>query len=840
MKNFSESVEHPSRYLGGEIGQIRKDPDSVDVRFGLAFPDVYEIGMSHQGSQILYHVLNQTPWISAERFYLPWLDLLDKMRAEKLPARTLESETPLADLDILGISLQYELSYTNVLAILDLAGLPFRSAKRDDPFPLVLGGGPCTVNPEPIAEFFDAILVGDGEEAVIEICEAVRRIRRSGGDKSELLAILAGIKGVYVPSFYQPKNDRDGIFQSMIVTPPAPEKVIRRIVTDLDAASYPDKPLVPYTETVHDRIALEIARGCSRGCRFCQAGLTYRPVRERSPERILKLLDDSLRATGHSEVSLLSLSSGDYCCIEPLVQAIIDRYKKRRISLSLPSLRIESVGEEMIRAIKETRKTGFTLAPEAGTEGLRRQLNKAISDAELIDLATTIYGAGWNLLKLYFMIGLPFETEQDRAAIAGLAQKVRSASKGGKRAGRLNVNVSTFVPKAHTPFQWVTQISSAEAKERLSMIRRLLGDQRIKMNSQSPEMSRIEGYFSRGDRQAADLVEAAYNNGCIFDGWNESFDPERWNQAAQKIGKDIDREIGRERRISDPLPWSHIDTLVTNDFLVQEYRRAAEGELTPDCRTEECSDCGVCEKDVQLKLSSEFAHSQPAQSAEEPSEAKCRFRLKYAKNKEARYLGHHELMRLFERAFRRAELKLAFSNGYHPHPRIMFGPPLGQGFESDGEYVDLILADDPGAAELIQRLANVFPLGLAPTEIRQTALKTPSLFVGIQAFRFQFTSTDLLDPGLHARQVEQFNRSESWPTQLVRKGRTKSVDLTRMVEEARIVDDRTFSLLISLGENGSVRPLEALTQIMDLEEKEARSWRIRKVATIFKKEDAVS
>ena len=491
------AVEKPARYMGGEMGSIRKD--RADVRFALAFPDVYEVGMSHLGLRVLYHILNDLEGIAAERVFAPWPDMEALMRTSNVPLVTLETATPLAACDIIGFTLQYELSYTNILNMLRLAGIPLLSKERTTPFPLILAGGPCAYNPEPLAPFLDAVLLGDGEEAIVEIATAAAASRCAGETKRELLERLSSIPGIYIPALFEPEYRPDGTLSGISPLKPGYESVRRRFLSDLDSAPYPDSPVVPFMKTVHDRVAVEIARGCTRGCRFCQAGYVYRPLRERSPETILDLVDKSLRATGYDEVSLLSLSTGDYSCIAPLVSELMNRYAEERVAVSLPSLRVGTLSDNVIEEIRKVRKTGFTLAPEAGSDRLRRVINKGIAEEDLVEAAAVIYNAGWRLIKLYFMIGLPGETVDDVSQISALARRVKDQSRGSSVGGDVTVAVSTFVPKAHTPFQWEPQISLQETLDRQYQLHGELKKRKLKFKWQDAPLSFMEGVFARGD-----------------------------------------------------------------------------------------------------------------------------------------------------------------------------------------------------------------------------------------------------------------------------------------------------------------------------------------------------
>ena len=824
------NVEKPSRYLGGEPGSRRKK--SAEIRFVLAFPDVYEVGMSHLGLQILYGVLNEAEWLSAERVYAPWPDMEALLRDKREPLSTLESALPLKEADIIGFTLQYELSYTNILNMLELAKIPLQASERDERYPLILGGGPCASNPEPIAEFFDAFLLGDGEEAAMEIAHAHREWKRAKGKKEELFDRLTAIEGVYVPSLFKVGYDPLGRIESLTPLKKGYEKVKRRIVADLNDAPFPESPVVPFLKTVHDRISMEIARGCTRGCRFCQAGYIYRPVRERSPERVLDIIEKSLAGTGYDEVSLLSLSTGDYGCISPLIKALMERYAKQRIAVSFPSLRVGTLTRELMEEVKKVRKTGFTLAPEAASERLRRVVNKEISEDELLETVAGVFSAGWRLIKLYFMIGLPTETFEDVVAIADLSKKVKNTGKG-TGGGEVNVAVSSFVPKPHTPFQWEPQISYEEILEKQEILRRELKKRKINFKWQEASMSFMEGVFARGDRQLAKVLIKAHQLGCRFDGWGEHFSFAGWREAFRAVG--IDPLFYQRQRSSDEIfPWNHLDFGVNKKFLRGELTKSGAAVFTPDCRKGKCVGCGVCDfKQVRMRLYDPAAIELPIHISREgsvpdqPFGEAMRIRLRFSKTGKMSLLSHLELLSLFTRAVRKGGIPIIFSQGFHPHPKFSFATALPVGVESWAEYLDMEVDAGSDPEIIKERLNAVLPSGMHVMEAVTIPRNVPSLSVIMDSVVYRITLPDKILLDLQSS-VEQFMGMESFPFRREKKGKTLELDLRHELVDLR-ADGNTLEMNIRRG-----KPLEFAASITGLTADELAEARIEKLEVFFK------
>lgn len=588
-----KKVEKPARYIGGELNSIIKNPTEVDIKIAFAFPDLYEIGMSYMGLSILYNILNRQKNIGCERVFAPAKDMESLMRKENIQLFSLETKTPVKEFDILGFTLQYEMAFTNILNMMNLAGIPLRAEERDSNFPVVVGGGPCAFNPEPLAPFFDMFLIGDGEILLPEICN----LKKEFPKKEDFLNEASKLIGVYVPKFYEPVYKTDGTIEEIkLLKKDASYPVKKALLPSIENIEFPTEPIIPFMGIVHDRAVVETFRGCTRGCRFCQAGIIYRPIRERSLDRVKEIAKNQLKNTGHEELSLLSLSTSDYSNFKPLVLDLMSHCKERDISLSLPSLRLDNFSFDVLNEIQKYRKSGLTFAPEAGSQRLRDVINKNITYEDIYSAVDQAIDLGWQNIKLYFMIGLPTETYEDLDAIAEISDRILEINfnKKGKKGGRFNVtvSVSNFVPKPHTPFQWVGQNSLEEFKEKHNYLVKKLHKNGITFNYHDSPVSVLEAVFARGDRRLALLLESAYKNGATFDAWSETFNNEAWEKAFAETHIDKNFYANRYRTVDEILPWNIIDSSVSREFLISEYRKAVAENVTPDCR-QNCANCGI-------------------------------------------------------------------------------------------------------------------------------------------------------------------------------------------------------------------------------------------------------
>ncbi|HEU5180773.1 MAG TPA: TIGR03960 family B12-binding radical SAM protein [Candidatus Polarisedimenticolia bacterium] len=808
-------VQKPARYIGGEWNSVVKDPARVDLRMALAFPDTYELGMSHLGLRILYSLLNARPEIWAERVFCPWLDMEAQLRASGIPLVTLESGTPLRDFTVVGFSLQYELNYTNILTMLDLGGIPLRCADRAERDPLVIGGGSMAFNPEPLADFFDCILIGDGEELILDFLRTLGKLRRAGASRRETLAELAKVEGVYVPALYPAARDAGSGFLLPQPVDGLPFPVKRRILYDIDRYPFPEDVVVPFNEIVHDRVSVEIMRGCTVGCRFCQAGIIYRPVRERSPESIKAVLEKSLRRTGFDEVSLTSLNSGEYGSVAGLITDLMDDFQESRTSLSLSSLRPSSLNERIAEQIRRVRKTGFTMAPEAGTQRLRDVINKGTSEKDILFGAENAFRQGWEMLKLYFMIGLPTETDEDVQGILDLAHKIlQLGRRHARRAARITVSASSFIPKPHTPFQWLPMERMEALREKQARIRAGLRNPGIQFKWHDVEISWLEGIFAKGDRTLGRTLLRAWERGCRYDGWTEQFRYRDWVAALEETDVDVEAILHRRLAVGSRHPWDHIDSGVSERYLAKELELSLTSVPTDTCGIDKCYGCGSFARQC---LSGELVPGKLGEHAEVepprplppplPPAPRYRYRARYHKQGKMRYLSHLELSRTMMRAFRRADIPMAYTEGFHPMPRLAFASALAVGVESLGDYLDFETTRelDP---EAMRSAANAsLPGGIGLDSIAPVSPGAETLGELVNAARYavrleRSLGDEALEPDLAARLAG----ATELKVMRERKGRTEELDVLPSIHRLAVRDSATLEMILKVGGSGTARP----------------------------------
>jgi radical SAM family uncharacterized protein/radical SAM-linked protein len=837
------AAQKPSRYVGCEFGAVRKDPSAVRLRFALAFPDTYEVGMSNLGFRLLYHGLNDRPDVACERVFLPWPDMEAMLREHRHPLFTLESRSPVRDLDVLGITLQFELAYTSALALLDLSGIPLLAADRGPSDPLVVGGGPCAFNPEPVADFFDCLAVGDGEEVVQEIADVVMAWKGTGAPRAALLDRLAEVPGVYVPSLFAPRyHPVTRELEALEPRKPGYERVVRRVVADIDelSTSAYERPIVPFMQTVHDRLPIELQRGCTRGCRFCQVGMITRPTRQRSPATVLRVAEQGLSASGYEEVGLLSLSSGDYECLNPLLDDFLSRWEADRVALSLPSLRTETMSDELAGKIARVRKTGFTLAPEAATERMRAVINKGNREEDLLAAVQSIFANGWSVLKLYFMIGLPEERDEDVVAIARLARRclgaARRALPPGKGSAAIHLGASTFVPKPFTPFQWEPMISPDETRRRQGLISAELGGRNgaIQFRPHDARAAAVEGALAMGDRRLGTAILHAWRAGQRLDAWTEWFDEERWRAAFAEMervhGVGLDWFVYRGRRLDEVLPWDRIDCGVDKAYLQKQLAAARNLSEVPDCVLAPCSVCGACDYEVvknRVWRPEDYPKAPPPPPRPRETPVRTHVRVRYAKEGRLVALSHLEVMTALLRSVRRAGLPVAYSQGYHPKPRVSFGPALPVGVSSTAEFLDLELMGPYEPTEVARRLGDALPDGLAFLDARSIDPRSPSLSESVRAVHYRVEFPEGWSAEALSRRIENFHSAERSvvrrqapprPRDRRRSQRNaapkeREIDLKEMVTHLSLEAPGRVAFSLKADPSGSAKPAEVLAAI---------------------------
>ncbi len=784
------AVEKPLRYVGGEINMVRKDPSTITMRGVLCFPDVYDIGMSHAGTQILYHIVNSRPSWQLERAYALWADAAKIFHERKIPLYGLESFEPIRTADWVGFSVQYELQYSNIVEMLDIAGIPVLSADRREEDPIVVAGGPCMNNPEPIADFFDAMVIGDGEQAIVDICSAIEDAKRKKIPRSGLLKILSSINGVYVPSLYEVETS--GCFA--VPSLDGMQQVKPAKIAKLLAGNYPEKPLVPVVEVIHSRLPVEIQRGCTRGCRFCSAGYYYRPVREREVPEIVNSIEAGIAGSGWDEVGLLSLSSADYSSFSCLLEAVNVILSEKRISIGLPSTRIDALTDDDIKALnKVSAASSFTIAPEAGSQRLRDFINKDFTEDTILATLDILLANKPRTIKLYFMTGLPTETEEDIDEIIRLVGLIADKAWRKSKAISVNVSLSPYSPKANTPFQWDALVDSDTLMKRGSRTKHALKRFRnVKVDYREASMTRLETIMSRGDRNVAKIIVEAWKRGARFDGWHEYFNPTLWDEAAAAVGVDVAPYLSAIP-LGQALPWSAVSIGVSEKFLLDEREKALAGAVTKDCRRDACTDCDVCDKTIKPVFAKVVASPAQTDTQTKTSAGKVpvpsitkHFRFVYEKIGTMRFLSHRNTMDLMTKALSTSNVPIAYSQGFHPLPRVSFGPPLPLGAAGRCEMFDIV-ADGSWVPNL-HLLNSRLPEGLRIKEVTPLAGKPESINSIVTAAEYSFDLVDNMGIDIEAA-VEAFISAESYTVEIEKEGVKSQRDIRSLVYKAGM--DRT-------------------------------------------------
>ncbi len=850
------AISRPGRYLGKEFNSIEKNWDKTTLSLGLIFPDLYEIGMSHQGLQILYHILNKHPEFVAERCYCPDVDVEKLLRDNQEPLVSLETGKPLDNFDVLGFTLPYELCYTNILTILELSAIPFYAKDRDESHPLLIAGGACSMNPEPVADFFDFILLGDGEEAIVEIANLLAGLKKENASRDKTLLALGEIDGGYIPSHFKIEytaESKKAELLSIKRIAGKQKELKRRIVANLDDLDHLLNPLVPNAKTVHDRLGVEVARGCTRGCRFCQAGITYRPVRERTPEQVQRLAEQGLENSGFEELALLSLSTGDYSCLDSMLPELMDKFADQYVSVAMPSMRVGTLTPAVMEQVKRVRKTGFTLAPEAGSERMRQVINKGITEKALLETCETAFELGWRVIKCYFMIGLPTETDEDLDEIVALVRKILATRTQHKQGGQgrknfqkaqVNVSVGTFVPKPHTPFQWEKQLSIEESSRSIKRLQNNVPRKNCNLKYHNPRISYLEGVFSRGDRRLSKLMVSAWKKGARLDGWAEHFNLSIWEEAATDCGLDMDHYL-RERRLDEILPWSHLDSGIDTAFLKAELERSRVGTYTPDCRYNACQKCGLCDFDTikpivhnknkykEAAATTPDTDTRPSPvttSTAETNAQHFKYIVHYQKTGNICFLGHLELLQVVFRALRRAGIETHFSQGFNPSPKVSFGPALPVGTESLAEYFTMDLKAPLSSTEKTLEVMNrTLPPGMKISRIEIHSQRLP------QKIKQDYTITLPKKSAPSAAEITEriltFMNAAQFMVKKTRKGKTKEINIRPLVENLVFEAPQTIKIeMISESTMPGVKPVEAIEQILGLSRETMEKLFIQKTA----------
>ena len=842
MKNEFDSIRKiklPGQYAGGEYNSDLSSK-SGELRVVFIFPDLYVVGMSYLGLHILYSLINEKTKYICERAFAPDTDYEAQLRENKLPLTSLENNIPLKDFDVVAFTLQHELNYTNVLNILDLGGIPILREERTETDPIVIAGGPCAFNPEPMSDFIDAFAIGEGEESFIEILDSVKKGKEHQSARTNIIDELSDISGIYVPNLYNSQYDRDNHFinilpKSEIRNPKSNVFPIIKRISKLEDSYFPTKLIIPNIGTVHDRISIEIRRGCTRGCRFCHAGYTTRPVRERSVERIRELALESLSGSGYDQLSFLSLTSGDYTKFPDLIRTMMSDCYERKVALSLPSQRIDGFSPDVVAELAKIRKTGLTFAPEVGSDKLRKVINKNIDEETILGTAEKMYQAGWNLIKLYFMVGFPTETWDDLEAIVAMVKNIKTKLidvKGGGRR-KIRISINGFVPKAHTAFQWCPLDNLELLNEKLKWLKEKLNSRKIEVSYQDPAMTYVEALLARGDRNLGKTIYDVWKSGAKLEGWREHFRFDLWQNTIKNTDYDADWILHRERTHEEDMPWECVSTGVSRDYLWKEYQKSLNGELTPDCESEFCSACGL-EKPECLR---EFAPEAKILSiTTEPEEIKfTRTRFKFKKQVPLNSIGHLDLVRIIEQVFKRAKISIKQTEGFNPHPKLTFGPPLPLGYIGESELGEAFIDSKTNIAEVPEILNKYSPKGLIFTEFIFMPIDTPAISKGLKSMEYEIElelennqSDDLID-----LPRKLLNEDHLWVTRTHKRKGTSKLDIRPFIITIKVVKLSPGRIKIHIHsricDGRSIRPEEVVDMMFKDSEESIRIVSINRV-----------
>ncbi len=812
-------VSKPARYIGNEHNSIIKHHSKGMLKIALCFPEMYEIGMPYLGMRILYHLINSRNDCLAERGFMVWPDMEEKLKESGVPLFSIESSTPLKDFHVLGFHFAYEMTYTTAVAMLELSGLSPFSKDRKDSDPIVIAGGPSALNPEPMADFIDAFFIGDAEEAIFEIIDTIKDSKKIGGDKENLLLKLSEISGIYVPRFYKPIYNVNGVFESIEkLKSNFPDKIKVRSVSELKDKYYPSKPIIPYIETSQDHLTIEIMRGCVRGCRFCQAGYQYRPRRQRDVSSIKSEILSSIPESGYDSLTLLSLSSTDYGKLDELLDGICPQLADKKISLSLPSLRPETISSNLLNYLSATRKSGLTLAPEAGTERLRKSAGKDISDDQIFSALETAISAGWQTVKLYFMIGLPGETSDDIEGIAAILRKISYMARQGSGRVNLNVSISPFCPKSHTPWQWEKQSSNEDLEKKIEKLRKRIKKSNIKLSFRNLDLTFIEGAIGRGDRRVGEVIYKAYQNGSRLDGWSEHFEAKRWYDAFSESGIDINSYTG-QIDLDAPLPWDHIEKGISKEFLKKE-NLDSKNEIPPKTAFSK----KAAEQETPITDGGFGRRTRRTAKHASAPKGTYRMRVRYSIGRELRFLSHLDNMRTIFRAIRRSEIPVAFSEGFNPHLKVSFGPPLPVGHTSEAEYFDLVLTQ-PYREEFITNFNNALPEYFQLTGHKYFFAKPGSLVkqLNLAIYEIPFINGIPYDE----QRINKLLNEKQLIVQRSRADITKDIEAGKFIENLKLESDKLVAEILQTPD-GHIKPDEVLIFGLGIDQNLVKSMTIHR------------